>query len=519
MLPIEPIRRVIQKDTRCRIGNKDEKALYSLPSQEDILMSKKLAAKKIKNISEVAILLLVDLLSLIAIFELSILIRTTVLPLLHPFPTEPPFKNPANLWWVLLVWIFFFWYENLYTKRFSFWDEVEALVKVCFFSTAGIFTIISIGKLSNEISRTLVVVMGILSVVLLPGIRIQAKNILRKAGFLRRKVLIIGATDSGRLIARALRKETNYGYQVIGFLDDDPQKFGSRIDGIKVHRGINKALAYTRRSGVTDLFIAVPSQERDRIRELIGSLQHKVDRLLFVPDMFGIVVLETTLVHFFHEQVFAFEIQNNLSRPMNILVKRLFDILVSILLLAFLAIPMTVIAVLIKLNSRGPIFFYQERVGKKGRTFKCYKFRTMHADAEKRLTRLLASNAKARQEWETHWKLKNDPRVTRIGSFLRTTSLDELPQLFNVIRGEMSIVGPRPVVQEEIEKYYKDMAELCFSVPPGITGLWQVSGRTETSYDSRIGFDSWYVKNWNLWIDIMIALKTVRAVLRREGAY
>jgi undecaprenyl-phosphate galactose phosphotransferase len=143
----------------------------------------------------------------------------------------------------------------------------------------------------------------------------------------------------------------------------------------------------------------------------------------------------------------------------------------------------------------------------------------LYEDSEERLAGLLKSDPEACQEWETYWKLSEDPRVTRIGRFLRATSLDELPQIFNILKGEMSLVGPRPVTRDEIEKYYKGKAQLCFCVVPGITGLWQVSGRSNTSYDYRISLDAWYVRNWNLWLDIVILLKTVRIVIRRDGAY
>jgi undecaprenyl-phosphate galactose phosphotransferase len=235
--------------------------------------------------------------------------------------------------------------------------------------------------------------------------------------------------------------------------------------------------------------------------------------------MFGMAVLGTSLHHFFHEQAFALEIRNNLERPLNIFIKRCFDFIMAGLSMLFLSIPMLIISILIRVDSDGPAIFSQERVGKNGRRFRCYKFRTMYNDAEERLERLLASDEGAREEWNKFWKLKDDPRVTRIGKFLRKTSLDELPQLFNVLRGEMSLVGPRPVTQDEIDRYYKDAAVLCFTVPPGITGLWQVSGRSSTGYDYRIALDSWYVRNWNPWLDIVILFKTIRVVLKREGAY
>jgi undecaprenyl-phosphate galactose phosphotransferase len=475
---------------------------------------------KIRATSEVLILAAIDLVALLLIFRLSVLVRTNALPLIYPnFPVDPPFKNIANLFWVLLVWLFFFYYENLYTRRFSLWDEIEALIKASFLSTAATFVIISVGKLSDEISRTLVVVMGIITILLVPPLRILSKGLLRKLGFFKRRVLILGASDSGMRVARALRRETNYGYTVIGFLDDDPKKIGTRIDGVKVHKGIDNVVAYATRSNVKDLFIALPNRDRDRIRNLVDNLQHKFDQLLFVPDMSGVFATETTLVHFFHEQVFALKIRNNLSRPFNILVKRCFDILASSLLMIMLLIPLLILAALIKLDLGGPVFFRQTRVGRNGKPFGCRKFRTMYADAEERLSALLATDAEARKEWSTYRKLKNDPRVTTFGEFLRSTSLDELPQLFNVLLGEMSLVGPRPVLQEEIDLYYKDKAEFCFSVRPGVTGLWQVSGRNNNGYDYRIAADLWYVKNWNLWLDIVILLKTVPALLGRVGAY
>jgi len=183
-----------------------------------------------------------------------------------------------------------------------------------------------------------------------------------------------------------------------------------------------------------------------------------------------------------------------------------------------LAIPMLLISILIKTTSSGPAIYSHKRVGKNGKPFNCYKFRTMYKDAQERLNTILVTNEDAKNEWNHHWKLTNDPRTTSIGKFLRQTSLDELPQIFNVLKGEMSLVGPRPVTKQEIDEYYKDQAKLCFGVTPGITGLWQVSGRSNTSYDYRIALDSWYVRNWNLWLDIVIILKTMKVVLRKEGA-
>lgn len=475
---------------------------------------------RLKDISEILVIFFSDLISISVIYNLAIFARVRVLPLVYTgFPSAQPQMTFGGMWWVFLVWVFFIYYEGLYTRRFSFWDEVKALLKASFFSTVGVFTLVSIGKLSEEISRTVIVLMGILAIFLLPLVRITFKKGLRSIGLLKRRVLILGAGKTGRLILRALRREPHYGYDVIGFLDDDPDKIGTHIEGVKVHKGVGRAKNYLSRCHVTDLIIAMPGAGKERLQAIINDLQHKVDRTLFVPDMLGIAVLGTGVQHFFHDEVLAFEIENNLANPLNMFIKRLFDFSFCFFLIPFLFVPMAVIAALIKLDSRGPAIFSQERTGRQGSTFRCFKFRTMYEDAEERLGRILERDSVARDQWEQHWKLNNDPRVTRIGKFLRTTSLDELPQIFNVLKGEMSLVGPRPVTQEEIDIYYKDLAGLCFCVLPGITGLWQVSGRSNTGYDYRLSLDLWYVKNWNLWLDIVILLKTVRIVFKREGAY
>ncbi len=478
------------------------------------------AIHRVRPAAEVLTVFLVDIAAIFVVFRIAVIIRLRLLTLFYTgFPPGLSFRGLADIWWVFAVWVFLFYYEGLYTKRFSFWDEIRALWKVSFLSTVGVFTVLSVGKLSDVMSHTIVVVMGVISFLLLPLIRIITKKVLRRFGLLKRRVLILGAGETGRLIVRALKKEPNYGYEILGFLDDDPEKCGLRIDGIKVHKGVDRASEYIKGCNIEDLFIAMPGAGKERLQGLINSLQHKVQRILFVPDIFGIAVTGTNLQHFFHEEAFAFEMKNNLSNPINIFIKRCFDIGVSVLLLPVLLVPMVVIAALIRLDSKGQAIFSQKRVGKKGATFNCYKFRTMYEDAEERLTGVLDGDPDARREWDERWKLNNDPRVTRIGKFLRSTSLDELPQIFNVLKGEMSLVGPRPVTQDEIDFHYRDMAELCFCVLPGITGLWQVSGRSNTSYDYRISLDSWYVRNWNLWLDVVILLKTVRIVIKREGAY
>jgi Undecaprenyl-phosphate galactose phosphotransferase WbaP len=202
----------------------------------------------------------------------------------------------------------------------------------------------------------------------------------------------------------------------------------------------------------------------------------------------------------------------------NLGIKRLIDL--SIVIFGGIVILpwLLFFALLIKLSSPGPVLYGHTRLGQNGKPFRAYKFRSMVVDAREQLEIMLESNPQIREEWERNHKLKNDPRVTTIGRFLRRTSFDEFPQLINILRGEMSLVGPRPVVDEEVEKYGEDYTRI-FSVKPGLTGLWQVSGRSDTDYSERVAFDTYYLQSWSVWLDLWILYKTVGVVIRGKGAY
>ena len=213
---------------------------------------------------------------------------------------------------------------------------------------------------------------------------------------------------------------------------------------------------------------------------------------------------------------------SNKNRSLNFyrILKKFFDLLFSLLFLIFSFPLFLIISLLIKLSSRGPIFFLQERIGKNNIPFKCIKFRTMYPEAKDIMKNILMKDKKLKKEFEETYKLKNDPRITTIGKFLRETSLDELPQFINVIKGEMSIVGPRPIVKDEKKKYGKNLKKVL-SIKPGITGLWQVSGRNNLTYKKRVILDLNYVSNYNLIMDIRILIRTFGVILfpLDSGAY
>ena len=209
---------------------------------------------------------------------------------------------------------------------------------------------------------------------------------------------------------------------------------------------------------------------------------------------------------------------HELTKITNRALKRVFDICFALLLLPFVLLVSIPVCFIIKLSSPGPIFYGHVRIGKNRKPFSCLKFRSMYKDADEKLKQLLQTNKNAKHEWEENRKLKNDPRITKIGAFIRKTSIDELPQIINVLKGDMSFIGPRPVTKDELEKY-GSKADFILSVLPGISGMWQTSGRSESGYEDRIALDLYYIQNWSIWLDVWLSIKTFFVVILGKGAY
>lgn len=478
--------------------------------------------RMLRRFLQIAGLVTCDILAFYLSLFVSWVIRATLIPYLVNGLPEFNFSYAyfVSLWWIPVIYIFFISYETLYNSNMPFWDETREMVKSLFLGTIMVMAIVTLGKLGSEkISRLVLLGLFAVSLFVFPIFRLWGKRLLYTAGVWGEKVLILGAGNAGRLAMKGLQREKHMGYDVIGFLDDDESKKGEIIAGKKVFGRIKYFSRYVNELGIKTVIIAMPSLPPERLSSFTASVQNHAVNTMVIPDLKGIALLNTDLLHLFYEEIFLMNIKNNLKSVSNRLTKRFFDIGLSIAFFPLILPAVGLIAALIRLETPGPAIYAHDRVGKNGKVFKCYKFRTMHRDAEERLREILARDEGLRTEWEESWKLKDDPRISRIGSFLRRTSLDELPQMFNVFRGDMSLVGPRPVTQHEIERHYGDMSTLCFSVPPGITGLWQVSGRSDTGYDRRVKLDAWYIMNWSLWLDIAILFKTVKVVAKTDGAY
>jgi undecaprenyl-phosphate galactose phosphotransferase len=480
--------------------------------------------KRNRELACVVALIFIDILAFYGALSSAYLTRK----LLNMFfaglvPFDFSLGHYVRFWWILLIFISAIAYEKLYVKRLTLSDETREMIKAVTASVIVVFAIVSLGKLSDVISRLVIVFVWLYGLVIFPSFRLLGKKTLSALGLWREPAVIIGAGNTGMEIARGIMREPHLGYKIIGFLDDAEEKKGMeiRIDNTtyKVFGKTRHFRKFVNLLHISTVVIAIPSLSLQKMSEITSEVQRYTKSVLLVPDLKGIALLNTELYHLFMQQLFLLKTNNNLKSLFNRFVKRSFDLTVAMLFFPLFFLLAGVIGILVKIDSPGPVFYSHLRIGQKGKPIRVYKIRTMYLDAREKLKEFLEKDQSAREEWGTFFKLKNDPRVTRTGKWLRGTSLDELPQIINIIKGDMSLVGPRPVLQEEIDYYYKDYADYYFMVKPGMTGLWQTSGRNVVNYDFRVKLDTWYVLNWSLWFDIVILFKTIRVVLNKEGAY
>ncbi len=339
---------------------------------------------------------------------------------------------------------------------------------------------------------------------------------LRQQGRLRRSVLIVGANTEGLAICDMLLDERSHGYDVVGFLDGVRDVGGAVCRDVPVVGRIENTVQIARASGVGNVIIATTAVDATRSNALVRKLTDMGIHVELSSSLADIAAGRLTVRPLGRFPVLYVEpVQRHGWR---VAAKRGFDLLVSTITVVVLAPLLALLAIAIKLDSKGPVLFKQERVGKDGRRFMVWKYRTMVVDAEAQLEALRHLN----EAEGPLFKMVHDPRVTRVGRVLRALSLDELPQLGNVLRGEMSLVGPRPALAREMEEWSTDLHERL-RVKPGLTGMWQVSGRSDASFEEYVRLDLYYVDNWSLWTDLAIVAKTVPTVLflrlPRSGVY
>lgn len=414
-----------------------------------------------------------------------------------------------------LICVVWFWTRlHHYTYRKPFWFELKEV-----FRTLLIFAVLDLSFVAFSkwnFSRVVWMLTWLLVLVLVPLGRIITKRILNSFGLWKKQTIIIGSGRNAIEAYAALHSEEVLGFCVSAFVCTKSH-CDTVVSGIPM---IDSEEQLWKVANVenTQFIVALEFEEHSLGDWWLKNLAKQNCRSVSViPALRGVPLYGTDMSFIFSHEVMILRVSNNLAKRSSRIVKRLFDIVGSLSIIFILAPVLAILAYKVSRDG-GKSIYEHERVGHNGKKFKCLKFRSMVINSQEVLENLLNSDPQAKKEWDKDFKLKNDPRITKIGNFIRRTSLDELPQLWNVLKGEMSLVGPRPVIEKELKRYAGDV-DYYFMAKPGMTGLWQVSGRNTIDYDTRVYFDAWYVKNWTLWNDIAILFKTFGVVLKGDGAY
>ncbi len=436
---------------------------------------KEIAAKFVFIVFDILIIALSIYLSYVIRGEFETLQKHTI-PLGQYFQFYPLFIVPILL----------FTYEGIYIYRYDFWHESRLILKGIIFSAILIFAYLAMTKTIVEYSRLVIGLTFVVMAFLIPLSKNISKKILHKLGLWQKKAKIYG--DDPFLT------EEVYGNPYLGYVrpksDEEP----------------------------STIFVNSKSSDISTLKKVISSQIKNSHEVIFIPLMDDYDLTHSHIYDLSNTRTNLIVFQNRLKSRYRILLKQVSDYSLTLFLLPFLVPVMLFIAY--KIKQRNPnqnILFKQKRLGKNGKPFSCYKFQTMYENGDEILESYLKEHPEEIAYYDIYHKYRNDPRVTEVGHFLRRTSLDELPQLFNVFRGDMSFIGPRPYMLNE-EKKIGEEIETILSVKPGITGLWQVSGRSDVDFASRIELDVWYIRNWNLWMDLVILIKTIKTVLLKDGA-
>jgi len=351
--------------------------------------------------------------------------------------------------------------------------------------------------------------------VALLGLRIVVKNYFFRSlasGVNTLKVLIVGTGERAKDLVKELEKQADWGVEIVGYIDPDPTRIGQTIKGAQVIGALDNIDECLKKHVIDEVIIAIPRSMLEDAEPIVIACEEEGIKLRFMADVFNVHVAKISLTVM--GQIPLLTLESVAQDSTQLLIKRIFDFIVTLLAMPVVLPILLVTAIAIKLDSPGAVIFVQQRVGLKKRYFPMYKLRSMYMDAEEKLKEIEHLN----EADGPIFKMENDPRITRVGRFIRKTSIDELPQLFNVLRGEMSLVGPRPMSIRDVDLFDRGIQRRRFSVTPGLTCIWQISGRSNLPFHKWLELDLEYIENWSLWLDFKILLKTPVAVLKSKGA-
>ena len=471
----------------------------------------------VRRILLIVSLIFVDLIMIFLGFQLAYLIRfETGLPWFF-YHEVAPINFYRNLIFIFApLWIVVFWIFGLYQFKnlFSGMREYAHAFNAC---TLGVVLIIILTFLDPEIdvARAWLILSWLLvSFCVIFGRFIFRRFIqwIRRRGYFMTTVLIIGANQEGQAIAHQLKDNSKAGIQIVGFVDDRFSSKGDPIMGIPVLGSVNTVTHLVKTHNIQEVIVASTAISRKSLLTLFQSLDNINTPLRLSSGLYELITTGVEVQEFGNVPLLS--INRVRLTGADMVMKRALDIVGSICGLLLLLPVMIIIGIAIKLDSQGPIFYKRRVVGVNGKPFYAYKFRSMCINADERIKQ----DSTLYRQFQANYKLKDDPRVTRVGQFLRDKSLDELPQLINVFFGQMSLVGPRMITAPELDRYGKWGLNLG-TVKPGMTGLWQVSGRSDVGYEERVRLDMHYIRNYSIWFDLYLLWLTVPAVLKKRGAY
>jgi len=378
----------------------------------------------------------------------------------------------------------------------------------------GVFAFFS--GVSDSSLRVLLFAWAFGLLLLAPVARYFLTRAMMQVGLWGKPVVVLGTQQGGANLLRILRREWQLGLKPVAVFDNRVAPAGGTLEGVSYGGTLTDAAALARKHDIDTAIFAMPHTRREHLAKFVGLARLSFRHVVIIPNLDGIT--NRTVVARDLAGTLGVEIKHNLLDPWAQRLKRVLD-LVSTAVGGIFVLPLIVaLCLLVRLESNGPIFYADKRMGRDGRLFSCIKFRTMVLDAEDLLQQVLAEDEEAREEYLKYHKLRNDPRVTRVGRFLRKTSLDELPQLWNVLCGQMSLVGPRPYLPRESGDIGLARSEIL-RVTPGITGPWQVTGRNDASFEERVQMDVNYVRDWSVYLDLVLLARTVACLLFRRNAY
>ncbi len=440
---------------------------------------------------------------------------------LATFTLETTFQNDFWLALFYTVTIAAFYFKGHYAKRRPLWLEIKDVLYVVASLVVLSAAVIFLSKLS--LSRFGFVLVWIFVFVFIPLFRCAMKYFLSKIGAWRLPTIIMGAGKNAIQVADALNSDKFMGYDVLCLCDlgrkHPANTINFRNKRIPVISMQEEPWGLVQRLNYPHLVLALGHDEAQKHADIMREFLSNYRNIQVAPPVDGIPLFGTEVQSFFSHDVLLLTVRNNLSRFWARTLKRLLDLVAASIGIVLLLPLFIIVAFRIRREDKGSVFFTQERVGRKGKKFNVLKFRTMVRDAEKVLIEWIEDNVELLKEYrKNNYKLKNDPRATKVGQWIRATSIDELPQLWNVLIGQMNLVGPRPLLERELDDYGSQI-KWYKQTRLAMTGIWQISGRSETTFQECADLDSWYIKNWSLWYDIYILLRTVIVVFGRKGAY